>query len=75
MGERVPIVPKNECYQYPANSQKCQIHCGFQGTQAPLESRKIGRFLWMKQVLFTNVLSKKQSFAQQVKPFVNAHVF
>ena len=33
MGERVPIFPKNECYQYPAHSQKRQIHCRFQGAQ------------------------------------------
>ena len=28
MGERVPIFPKNESYQYPANLQKCQIYGG-----------------------------------------------
>ena len=33
MGERVPIFPKNECYQYPAHSQKRQIHCWLQGAQ------------------------------------------
>ena len=31
MGERVPIFPKNECYQYPAYLHKHQIYCGFQG--------------------------------------------
>ena len=33
MGERVPIFPKNECYHYPANSQKRHIHCRLQGAQ------------------------------------------
>ena len=33
MGERVPIFPKNACYQYPVHLQKRQIHCGFQGAQ------------------------------------------
>ena len=31
MGERVPIFPKNECYQYPVHLQKRQISGGFQG--------------------------------------------
>ena len=33
MGERVPIFPKNECYQCPANLLKRQIYCRFQGAQ------------------------------------------
>jgi hypothetical protein len=41
MGKRVPIFPKNACYQYPANSQRRQIYGGFQGAQAPW--RGLGR--------------------------------
>ena len=45
MGERVPIFPKNDSYQYPANLQKRQIYCGFQGAQ-PLGRIPKGSALW-----------------------------